>query len=161
VRITNCDACGHETTTVRNELQLFQVLGLGLLKRPVGMLGEELRYLRKLFRLTQAEFAERLSLPRRETVAEWEAKERIFATPREEIALRVLLVNLFRERILEGDRCRLEDSHRASFGELEAGFVERAARMLASKERAPRKGKIGIRHQPRKKRWSEDFVGIR
>lgn len=157
VRIASCDNCEHVTTVVRDEQQLLQAIGLGLLQRPPGMTGEELRYLRTLFDMTQADLASALGLPRRETVAEWEAKERVFAAPRDEITPRLILLNLFRTQIIESDHCFLLPPHIKEYEEFVESFVEYVGRVLSEhKKQKPHAG-FSVRLKERK-RWSPDLV---
>lgn len=139
VRIVHCRECGHVTTTVRDEQQLLQSLGLILLQQPPGMTGEELRYLRRLFGMTQAEMADALELPRRATVADWERKERIFANSRDEITPRVFLIELFRRKVIESDHCFLLPPHVAQFESFAQSFVPFATQELR-REAVPRAG---------------------
>ena len=132
VEVTFCGDCGHETTLVHNEQQLLQVLGVILLFGPPGMKGEELRYLRTVFGISQGEFAEELGLSRRETIAEWEARPRIFAHPHEEIGLRVILLDLYRRYVIESEYCFLEPDQVAAFEAFVAGFAGNTKRLLGN-----------------------------
>jgi len=157
VRITHCEKCGNVTTQIRGEQQLLQVMGLGLLLRPPGMRGEELRFLRTLYGMTQAALATALGLPRRETVAEWEARDRIFANVREEIAARLPLLHLFRSRILESDHCVLLDSHVQAYEKFVESFVDYAGRVLEQGEPAPHPAGFEVRLKQRR-RWSPELL---
>ena len=159
VKITHCDNCENITTVVRDEQQLLQVLGLGLLLRPPGMSGEELRYLRTLFNLTQAGFAKALDLPRRETVAEWEAKDRVFALARDEITPRLMLLHLFRTQVIESDHCFLLPPHVEIYEDFVKSFVDNVWKMLKGHKKRSAKG-FNVRLQPRKKQWSSELVSV-
>lgn len=157
VRITTCENCDHVTTVVRDEQQLLQVLGMMLVLRPSGMTGQELRYLRGLYEMTQAELASALGVPRRETIAEWERKGRIFAVARDEITPRLGLLHLFRERVLESDHCALLEPHVEAYEEFAASFVEYAGAVLGGHERPSGPAGFNVRLKQRK-RWSADLV---
>jgi transcriptional regulator with XRE-family HTH domain len=121
------------------------------------MAGEELRYRRNLYEMTQAELAEALGVPRRETVAEWEGKKRIFASARDEITPRLILVHLFKDRVIDSEHCALLQPHIEMYDRFAETFVEYAAGVLAGHERrSPRSG-INVRLKQRK-RWSPDLV---
>lgn len=161
VRIFHCKECENVTTVIRDERQLLQVIGLVLLQRPPGMTGEELRYLRNLFEMTQAELAKALGLPRRPTVAEWERKHgAIFSTPREEITPRLVLLHLFKERVTDSDHCALLPPHIEMYEKVVSSFVEHVAGTVLreGKKRSPRSG-INVRLRGRSK-WSSDLVPV-
>ncbi len=155
VKITHCANCGHETTLVEDEQQLLQVLGLGLLLGPPGMRGEELRYLRTLYGMTQLDLARALGQSRRETVADWEARDRIFRRPSEETTLRMALINLFRDSVIASEYCFLADEHRRLYSSLVTTFVDRIQEMLAAQ---PNVGSFRVRRRPRKRLWSAEVV---
>jgi transcriptional regulator with XRE-family HTH domain len=152
VLVTHCSQCKNVTTTIRNEQQLIQVIGLMLLVSPPGMKGQELRFLRTLYGMTQAELATALNDPRRETISDWEAKrQRIFKEPSKEILLRLVLLHLFKERVIGGDHCFLEKLHRDMYSRFTRSFVARVPELLAS-ERKP--AELSVRHRPGEKIWS-------
>lgn len=124
-----CAACGDVTTTVLQEAQLQQVLGMAIVLGGAGLTGEQLRYLRKLFDLTQDELAQAIGKGRRETVAEWESREqaRLFRVAYDELGLRVVLISIFRARIVQSEFCCLSSRHKSDFGHAAAAFVELAA----------------------------------
>jgi DNA-binding transcriptional regulator YiaG len=157
VRITHCENCKNVTSVVRAEQQLLQVIGLGLLQRPPGMTGEELRYLRGLLEMTQADLAKALGLPRRETVAEWERKRRIFATPRDEITPRLILLHLFKQQVIESDHCALLPPHVEVYDEFVESFVEYAGTVLRERKKRPPSDGFNVRLKQRT-RWSSDLV---
>lgn len=157
VRITHCESCKNVTTVVRAEQQLLQVIGLGLLQRPPGITGEELRYLRGLFEMTQTDLAKSLGLPRRETVAEWEKKKRVFSTPRDEITPRLILLGLFKQRVIESDHCALLPQHVEVYDEFVKSFVEYAGKVLREDKKRPPSSGFNVRLRQRK-RWSSDLV---
>jgi DNA-binding transcriptional regulator YiaG len=159
VEVTFCSECGHETTLVSDEQQLLQVLAVGLLTGPPGMKGEELRYLRTVFGISQAALAKELGLSRRETIAEWEAKPRIFAHPHEEIGLRALLLGLCRRYVIESEYCFLEPDQVAAFETFVAGFAGYAARLLHSdRDGRVAMARFGVMRPGRSGRWSLDLA---
>lgn len=126
---TACASCGEVTTTVLQEAQLQQVLGMAIVLGGAGITGEQLRYLRRLFDMTQDDLARAIGKGRRETVAEWESRERarLFRVPYDELSLRVVLMSLFRERVVQSEFCCLSSRHKSDFGHAAAAFVEQAA----------------------------------
>ena len=150
---TDCAACKEKTTTILQEAQLLQVLGMAIVMGKPGLTGEQLRYLRKLFEMTQDGLAHSLGKGRRETVAEWEAmgKKRLFRTPYEEIGLRAILMSLFAARVLESEFNCLSSQHKAEYAQAASTFVERASTLVAERDRNKT---IEIRRQSRRADWS-------
>lgn len=155
VVVTKCADCHNTTTMVRQEQQLLQSLGLVLLGRAPGMTGEEMRYLRTLFEMTQDEFARALKV-RRATVSDWERSKRVTNDVGTEIVHRLVLLTLFNERVIESDHCFLQKPHLRRFGELMESFVQTGMKMLDQKR--PRRRRTQVRHHPRKKSWEADLV---
>lgn len=157
VEITACGECGNDTTLVHDEQQLLQVVGLILLLGPLGLKGGELRYLRALFGISQATLASEIGLSRRETVAEWESRSRIFSHRHEEIGLRVLLVELFRRHIVESEYCFLAPEQLAAFTTFVAGFAENSRHLLDG-QCSGRGGTVrfNVQRLGRAGRWSLD-----
>ena len=157
VTLTQCTDCQEGTSSVSEEQQLLQVLGLILILAPPGMQGEELRYLRTLFGLTQSDFAKALGVPRRATIAEWEAKDRIFATPFTEIAPRLVLLNLFKTHVLESEFCFLADTHRQAYDVFTESYIDRIQEVLGQvRGDLP----LNIHHRPRRREWAGDLVAV-
>lgn len=154
VTVLDCGRCGNVTTLVASEQQLHQVLGLMLVCSPPGMKGEELRYLRTLFGMTQAELAAELRLSRRPTVAEWERQGRIFKRPVDEIPTRVMLLGLFKSRIIDSDRCFLVERHRKQYEKFASSFAPNISRILDEQRRA----QFSVRHQPRIGFWTLELL---
>src|SRR5206468_7098740 len=67
-----CSDCGESFVTVLMEQQLLQVIAMDLLIRQGFLNGKELRYLREMCGLTQAELSKRLGLSGRQSVIRWE-----------------------------------------------------------------------------------------
>lgn len=156
VTIVSCLDCNNTTTLVQREQQLLQVIGLGLLERPPGMTGEELRYLRTLFNMTQSEFAKATRQRRHATISDWERSKRVTQRIEFEIFLRLILLDLFREHVIESDRCFLEKPHLKRYRKLVDSFVEHGMKMLGPKSKRRR---VQIRHRPKKKEWEPELVG--
>jgi transcriptional regulator with XRE-family HTH domain len=159
VVITDCDSCRNKTTTVLQEAQLLQVLGMSIVLGAPGITGEQVRYLRKLFEMTQDEFARALGKTRRETVAEWESLEtkRLFKTPYEELSLRVILMSLYGARVLESEYCCLSMQHRAAFANASSRFIERAPSLVSTRERS---APMEIRRPSRSMDWSPTHCAV-
>lgn len=135
VTVTECASCGSVVTRVEKEPQLLEVLGLMVLGRPGALKGEELRYLRALFGMTQAEMASALGISRRATIAGYEAQARVFKGKMDEIGLRVLLIGLFRKQIIEAEFSSLSDLHRKQFRSLENSFTAKAHALVDEKRK--------------------------
>lgn len=138
VVVTECASCKETTTTILQEAQLLQVLGMAIVLGGPGITGEQLRYLRKLFEMTQDELSRSIGKGRRETVAEWEAREqkRLFKTPYEELSLRVILMSLFIARVVNSEFCCLSLQHKTEYANAAVRFVERASQMVKDRDKA-------------------------
>ncbi len=157
VSVTRCRECRIVTTVVQDEQQLLQAIGLSLVLGPPGMTGEELRFLRSMYGMTQAELAAALGLPRRETVADWERKDRIFKRVVDEVFLRLILLSRFRDEVIDSDHCFLVEDQVRAYRDHARSFVERAEDLLHdNRQPAP----LRIRHRPRKKIWFSDSVVV-
>lgn len=105
---TVCRLCNHTFIRIWKEPQLLQVIALDLLIVPKPLTGPEWRFLRRGCGLTQARLASLLRYPRRETVAEREAKENPRLSFPEEVGLRWVLVNAFQQYIAKPGNSSLE-----------------------------------------------------
>jgi transcriptional regulator with XRE-family HTH domain len=121
------------------------------------MKGEELRYLRTLYGMTQTALMRALNLPRRATVAEWEARDRIFKRSGEESHLRLILLSLFKTQVIDSDHCFLTDAGQQDYDRFAQSFVDRIQKMLGEQRRS---GGLSIRRRPRRKEWSADLVAV-
>jgi len=159
VMIADCAACKQKTTTILQEAQLLQVLGMAIVMGRPGITGEQLRYLRKLFEMTQDELAQSLGKGRRETVAEWEAmgRKRLFKSPYEEIGLRASVMSLFMARVLESEFNCLSLQHKAEYANAVSTFVERTSNLMTERDRNK---PIEIRRQSRRSDWSTTTHGL-
>lgn len=152
VRRSNCSDCGNQATQVAHEQQLLQLIGLAILLGNEDLRGEDLRYLRTLFGMTQKELAEQLvSGGRRETVAEWEKKSKVFDTKFDEMARRIVLLHLFRTAVLDSEHCLLDDNHRGRVLEYSSRLVDDILD-LVKPMRKPKQG-VFLRHRPRLQEW--------
>lgn len=156
VAVTRCRECDGTATVVRDEQQLLQVLGLMIVVGPPGLRGEELRFLRALCGLTQAALAAALKMPRRETIAEWEGRERVFRGAGEEVFPRLVLLKLYHDRVIRSDHCFLGKVHRDEFLSFSASFADRILDLL-EREREPLP--LSVRHRPRAKLWAPEVGG--
>lgn len=156
VAVTRCRECDSTTTVVRDEQQLLQVLGLMIVVGPPGLRGEELRYVRVLCGLTQAALAAALKTPRRETIAEWEGRERVFRGAGEEVFPRLVLLKLYHERVIRSDHCFLGKIHRDAFLSFSESFADRILELL-ERERPPLP--LSVRHRPRARLWAPEVGG--
>lgn len=134
VAILHCDACHETLTTIRNLPQLLQVIGLTLVLSGPGLTGQELTYLRSLFEMPQGALARATGRGRRETIADWEGRgpERIFRSAFDEIGLRVILMSLYRSRVVQSQWCCLPARDRARFEAAATSFISRVDELLAS-----------------------------
>lgn len=157
VTITHCGECDDIITQIHDEQQLLQAIGLFLLLTPPGMKGEHLRYLRTLYGMTQAEMAQVMKGPRRETIADWESKGRIFTDPRDEVFPRLILINLFKEKVVDSEYCFLSSEHLTVYRDYVCSFVG----IIASTMHHSQKSKpLKLKHHPGKNAWSSDQRGI-
>ena len=92
---------------VEKEVQLLQVIALGLLMKPAPLTGPEQRFLRAECRLTQAELARLLKGTRRETIAERERRSAKPLSPAEDFWFRVVIVQEFHELLLQPGQSHL------------------------------------------------------
>jgi hypothetical protein len=107
---TVCRSCGNTFIRVWKEPQLLQVIALSLLMAPKSLAGPEWRFLRRACGLTQAQLASLLKYPRRETVAEREAKPNPRLSFPEEVGLRWVLVSSFQRYLAKPGNSSLEAS---------------------------------------------------
>lgn len=122
VEISRCPDCGLHLITVHQELQLLQVIALGLLGKPAPLTGSEMRYLRKRCGLTQVDLAHTLGVTR-ETIVE---RERGRAVDRDrEYRLRAVLVELFADMLKAGP-CHLDTAHLRILDGLRSSFTRLA-----------------------------------
>lgn len=105
---TACSHCDHTFIRIWKEPQLLQVIALGLLIVPKPLTGPEWRFLRRGCGLTQARLASLLRYPRRETVAEREAKQDPRLSFPEEVGLRWVLVSAFKRYLAVPGNSSLE-----------------------------------------------------
>ena len=152
VQVVACNRCGSTSTRVENEPQLLQVIGAALLISPPGMRGEELKYLRTLYGMTQSDMAKTLGTDRRETIAEWESMDRIWAKPSQEIGPRVLLLHMYHAQVIESDFCSLSEEHKKMLTSFQQAFVQQVRELLNRK----RASKVSITLRARKKEWETD-----
>jgi putative transcriptional regulator len=123
VEISSCPACGLQLITVHQELQLLQVIALGLLGKSTPLTGAEMRYLRKECELTQAALAGVLGVTR-ETIVE---RERGRPVDRDrEFRLRAVLVELFTNKLRQTDSCFLDPLHLDVLDRLRSSFTRLA-----------------------------------
>ena len=134
VVLTGCDHCGESTSMIQNEAQLLQVIGLAIVLSGPGLTGEELAYLRSLCGISQEDLARAIGRSRRETIADWEGRGsgRVFQKPFDELNLRVVLLSLFKQRVVDSRWCCLSARHLAQFQEATASFVAHVGDLLAT-----------------------------
>jgi DNA-binding XRE family transcriptional regulator len=123
VTIEACPSCGLDLLIVPREQQVLQVIALVLLSKPLGLSGPEMKYLRTICRLTQADLAARLGLGRRETVAERET-EAVAMTREADFWFRAVILGRFTEILAEPKRCFLTPAHRRHLRALKSRFLE-------------------------------------
>jgi len=123
VTIETCPSCGLDLLIVPREQQVLQVIALVLLSKPLGLSGQEMKYLRTICRLTQADLAARLGLGRRETVAERET-EAVAMTREADFWFRAVILGRFTEILAEPKRCFLTPAHRRQLRALKNHFLE-------------------------------------
>lgn len=152
VALTECDKCGESTSTIHNEVQLLQVIGLTVVLAGPGLTGEELAYLRSLFEFSQEDLSRAIGRSRRETIADWEAHgtERIFRAPFDELNLRVVLMALFRSKVIESKWCCLSAQHLEQFSKATATIIARVDELLTA---SPGHGPLNVRRTASTGEW--------
>ena len=158
VRKTRCPDCGSGTTRILHEQQLLQLIGLAVLLGNDDLRGEDLRFLRNLLGMTQKELASKLvSGGRRETVAEWEKKGRVFESKFEEMARRIVLLHLFRAKVLDSDHCLLD----STYNDRVLGYSSRLVDDIVELTRPVKTPQepVFLRHRPRLKEWDIAVAG--
>jgi len=160
VTITKCPDCEQTTTMIPQEQQLLQVIGLSLLDTQPGMSGEQLRYLRTLFEMSQADFAREMGKGRRETISEWERLDRIHSDADDELVLRLRLLDLYRRRVIESDHCFLADPHKERFLKMVETFVERGMKMLNSAQRRKKRPPVEVKRRKSMKQWEPELAVV-
>lgn len=151
VTLCHCENCGNTTTVVAQEQQLIQVVGLSILTDGPGITGDQVRFLRTLFELTQQEFANAIG-KRRATIAEWEAKGRecVFRKPFDEIGLRMFLMHEFTEKVIESDHCHLSSSQVKFYSDFVGSFLPDLQKLL-DEHRKPKE--IAVKRPRRSRSW--------
>jgi putative zinc finger/helix-turn-helix YgiT family protein len=71
VLLHRCPDCGEEMTEIPEPQKLYQAVALARVMRPIQLNAKDVRFLRMVFDMTQAEFAEAMELAP-ETVSRWE-----------------------------------------------------------------------------------------
>jgi DNA-binding XRE family transcriptional regulator len=99
------------------------VIALLLLSKPLGLSGQEMRYLRETCEWTQADLAARLGLGRRETVAERETGA-VAVTREAEFWFRAAILERFTEILARPKQCYLKRAHRKQLQALKSHFLE-------------------------------------
>ncbi|HMB69167.1 MAG TPA: hypothetical protein VKU85_07635 [bacterium] len=123
VTVHECSRCALKLVDVPREQQVLQVIALVLLSKPLGLSGREMKYLRTICRLTQAELAARLGLGRRETVAERET-ETVTITREADFWFRAVILTRFTEVLAQPGRSFLTRAHRKALHALKSHFLE-------------------------------------
>ncbi len=153
VIVFDCHSCKSTATTIVNEQQLIQVLGLRLVTAPLGIKGYEMKFLRALYGMTQTEMAKEFPRRRRETISEWEAKGRIFQNPNDEVLPRLVLLRLFSDRVIESDHSFLSINHTKKYLEFTRSIVDNIPEMIEEKRA---KSPLSACHQSHKRAWTLD-----
>jgi len=135
---TKCTNCGKASIRITKEPQLLQVIALDLLMRPGARTGPELRFLRRACGLSQAELAHLLKSPRRETIADREAKVVTGLSFPEEIGVRWVLLQAFHDYVTKPGNSALEGGHLEKLWGFAALFRELAARTKFERPRTER-----------------------
>ena len=132
---TRCRNCGRRFVAILKEQQLLQVIALGLLMRPGFLRGSEIRYLRKMCRLTQAELADRLLIDRRQTITEWEDQEEPTRSEQTEYSLRAVLLDAFSGALSDEGNNHLARFHRKTLAAFQAAFPAAYRRYFTTRAR--------------------------
>ena len=148
---TQCTNCAKTSIRITKEPQLLQVIALDLLMRPGPRTGLELRFLRRACGLSQAELAALLKSPRRETIAEREAKEFTGLNFAEEVGLRWVLVQAFHDYVTKPGHSALEGRDLEKLWSFAVFFREFVAKTTMERQRAER-----ITARVRQNAWTVD-----
>lgn len=70
--VHRCASCGEELTEIPDSEALFRAAALARVMYPVQLRAREIRFLRSVLDLTQAQFAEAVGLDSAETISRWE-----------------------------------------------------------------------------------------
>jgi hypothetical protein len=132
---TRCRSCSKTFIRVWKEAQLLQVIALGLLTVPKSLAGPEWRFLRRACGLTQAQLASLLKYPRRETVAEREAKPNPRLSFPEEVGSRWVLVSSFQRHLAKPGNSSLEASQLEKLWSFAAFFRDFSDTVQSAHER--------------------------
>jgi len=76
VLLHRCPDCGEEMTEIPEARQLYSAVALARVMLPVQLAGQDIRFLRSVFDMTQPEFAEAIGLDSAETISRWESGAR-------------------------------------------------------------------------------------
>lgn len=154
VRITTCNSCNETTTCIQSEQQLLQLIGMMTVFQGPGMNGEQLKYLRSVCNISQADLASTIG-KRRPTIAEWEAKgtKRIFAKPFDELPLRLVVIELFLKHVIQSEYCFLDGAAVAAFMEFRGEFLNSAMQMLVGTKKSAKPTRVTVKHQRSRTGW--------
>lgn len=93
VLVHRCTACGEELTEIPAMQDLVKAVALARAQIPVQFSGNDIRFFRRVFDMTQADFAAAMGLDSAETISRWENNKRG--------------VGGYSERLLRYDLCAL------------------------------------------------------
>lgn len=153
---TQCTNCAKTSIRITKEPQLLQVIALHLLMRPSPRTGPELRFLRRACGASQAELAGLLRSPRRETIAEREAKASTGLNFAEEVGLRWILVQAFHDYVTKPGNSALEERDLETLWSFAVFYREFAAKTTVARQRTE-KISARVRHNA----WTVDTKRIR
>jgi putative zinc finger/helix-turn-helix YgiT family protein len=72
VLVHRCADCGEETTEIPDMQELVKAVALARAQMPIQLSGNDIRFFRRVFDMTQAEFATTMGLDSTETISRWE-----------------------------------------------------------------------------------------
>jgi putative zinc finger/helix-turn-helix YgiT family protein len=72
VLVRRCPECGEEFTEIPNMNELMKAVALVRAQLPIQLSGNEIRFFRRVFDMTQVEFAAAMGLESAETISRWE-----------------------------------------------------------------------------------------
>ena len=120
----SCPKCKGKYVSIHSEDQLLQVLAMALItSRPGCLTGPELRYVRQICELTQANLAKLVGFDRYQTILEWEADLNPQREPGREILLRLVLLQAFQGMLAKEGNNHLNPVHLKLLRQFEEAFT--------------------------------------
>ena len=72
VLLHHCQLCNEEMTEIPDARELYKAVALKRVMLPVQLTGSDIRFMRAVFDMTQAQFAEAVGMDNAQTISRWE-----------------------------------------------------------------------------------------